>query len=349
MNSKEILKAVTSAFGVSGFEEEVREVIAKLVSPLVDEVTTDVLGNLIAKRNGNGPRVMLDAHMDELGFMVSHIEEKGFLRFAMIGGWDQRIVPSHSVVIRTREGRKVRGVVGTVPPHLTSQEERDKAPKIEDMFVDVGAVSADEVARMGIRPGDPMTVAYPFAELNDNVIMTKALDDRAGCAVIIRALQELKGKDLGVSLSCVFSTFEEEGLRGARTAAYALDPQIALSFEGTIAADVPGIPPHKQPTALGKGPAISVGDHTILVPRRMVEALEAAAARAGVAYQYKKPKYGGTNAGAIHQSRGGVLAGVLSVPCRYIHAPYGICRLDDFENTVKMAVEFVKGAGSLAA
>jgi endoglucanase len=348
MNSKDILRAVTSAFGVSGFEDEVGKVIADMVRPLVDEVRSDVLGNLIATRRADGPTLMLDAHMDELGFVVSHIEKEGFLRFTQIGGWDHRIVPSHAVVIRTREGASVKGVVGTIPPHLTKQEERERPPKLEDMFVDVGATSAEQVAKLGVRLGDPMTVAYPFEELNANTVMAKALDDRVGCAVIIRVLQELRGEKLGVSLACVFSSFEEEGLRGAKTAAYALDPRIALCFEGTIGADVPGIPAHKQPAALGRGPAVSLGDNSIVVSRRMLEALEAAAARAGVPFQYKKPKYGSTDAGVIHQSRRGVLAGVLSVPCRYIHAPYGICRLDDFENTVKMAVEFVRGGRALA-
>jgi len=348
MTSKDVLRAVTSAFGPSGFEDEVRETIRGLVAAFVDETRVDALGNLFALRpNDSAPVLMIEAHMDEIGFMVSHIHDDGFLRFVPLGGWDARILPSHCVTIRTREGRRVKGIIGTVPPHLTTEQERKKPAEIDSLFVDVAAQSGEDVAAMGIRIGDPMTIVYPFEELSADTIMAKALDDRAGCAVLIRVMEELRGQDLGVSLACVFTVLEEEGLKGAKTAAFGLDPQIALSVEGTIEANVPGVPDQRQPTRLGRGPAISVADKTIVVNPRMVQALEAAAERAGVDYQYKTPRFGGTNAGAIHQSRAGVLTGVLSVPCRYIHSPFGILRLGDFEATVKTAVEFVRHAAAI--
>jgi len=341
--SVSLLAQLSEAFGVSGFEDDVRDVISKLIKPLVDEARVDPLGNLIVTRKGKSDfTLMLDAHMDEVGLIISYIEEKGFLRFAPLGGWDIRILPAQIVKIRTRAGKLITGVIGSVPPHVLKPEDREKPFKIEDLFIDIGASSAAEVQQMGIRVGDPAVPYYPPERLSENVIGGKALDDRAGCAVVIRALQELHKENLNITLVCNFAIGEETGLRGARAAAYSINPNVALALEGTIGADVPGVIPARQPTALGQGPAITIADNSLVVSRRAVEALEKTAEKLKIPYQYKLPVYGGTDAGAIHTTRGGIVVGVLAVPCRYIHSQFSLLRLDDFEHTVKLTVGFVR-------
>lgn len=337
-----LLERLSTAFGVSGFEDDVREVIHQLVKSLVDEVRIDALGNLIATRQGKSDfTLMLDAHMDEVGLIISYIEEKGFLRFTTLGGWDVRILPAQVVKVRTRTGKLVTGVIGSLPPHVLKPEEREKPFKLEDLFIDVGASSAEEIQKMGMRIGDPAVPYYPFEQLSDNLLGGKAFDDRAGCAVAIRTLQELQKESLDLTLVCNFAIGEETGLRGARAAAYSIKPNVALALEGTIGADVPGVAPARQPTGLGKGPAITIADSSIIVSRKVVEALESVAEKLNIPYQYKLPVYGGTDAGAIHTTRGGILSGVLSVPCRYIHSQFSLLRLDDFEKTVQLTERFV--------
>ncbi len=342
MQSVEVLRELSDGFGVAGFEDEVRERIVELVEPLVDEIRTDALGNLIAFRHGSDPRtLMLDAHMDEVGFIVQWIDDNGYLRFAPIGGWDERIVPGHRVVLQTRDGTKRHGVIGTAPPHIVSPEERKKPISMENMFIDVGATSKDEAAAMGIRIGDPLTIHYPFTELRDGYVTGKAFDDRAGCTVLIETARRLAEHELGMNVAFSFVFGEELGLRGARTAAFQLEPSLAIALEGTIGADMPGVPPERQPVRLGQGPAISVADRSIVVSRRIVAVLEAVAEKASIPYQYKLPTYGGTDAGAIHLTRGGVLAGVISVPCRYIHSPISTLRVEDLENTIALTTALV--------
>jgi len=344
-----LLQELSDAFGVSGFEDEVRDLIQKRITPYVDEVLIDPLGNLIATRKGKDERVlMLDAHMDEVGFIVKWIDEKGYLRFAPLGGWDDRIVPGHRVEILTRSGEKRYGVIGAAPPHILTAEERSRPIPLEKMFVDIGATSRQEAADFGIRIGDPFTIHYPFAELHRGYVTGKAFDDRAGCAVLLEIARRLAETELPMTTVFAFVFGEEVGLRGAKTAAYRIKPDLAVAFEGTIGADMPGVPDESQPVRAGRGPAISIADRSIIVSRKLIEALEAIAEDQAIPYQYKLPTYGGTDAGAIHLTRGGVLAGVVSVPCRFIHSPISTLRLNDFENTVRLATGFVQSVpGSL--
>jgi len=343
MESITLLRELSDTFGVSGFEDEVRARIEELILPYVDEVSVDPLGNLIASRAGQDERtLMLDAHTDEIGFLVKWIDKDGFLRLAPIGGWDERIIPGHRVVIRTRSGERRHGVIGTSPPHILKLEQRKKPIPLEKLFVDVGATSQQEAADMGLRIGDPLTIHYPFLELSDGYVTGKAFDDRAGCAVLIETAQRLADIDLPMKTVFSFSFGEEVGLRGARTAAYRIEPDLALALEGTIGADTPGVDEESQPTRLGRGPAISVADRSIIVSPKVVAALEAAADAVSVPYQYKLPTYGGSDAGAIHLTRGGVLAGIVSVPCRFIHSPISTLRLNDYQNTIRVVTEFVK-------
>jgi endoglucanase len=350
MDSFALLEKLCNLPGVPGFEEPVREVIGDLIRPWVDELRIDTLGNLIATRRGTSDfTLMLDAHMDEIGFLVQHIDDQGFLRFTPMGGCDQRLLPSHLLTILTADGRRIEGVVGTEPPHILKAADRDKVIPMEELFLDVGATTRQEVMDMGIGVGDPIVAHYPFRRLGRDTVAGKALDDRAGCAVIIQVLEALQDMALEATVVAAFVVNEERGMVGARTATYQIEPDMALVLEGTVAADVPGVAAPRQPTVQGRGPAITVADNSFIAPRRMVQALQRVAASQGIPWQIKTPSYGGTDAGVIHQSRGGVLTGVVSVPCRYIHSPFSTCRLSDFDHTWKLLAAFCQEATTACA
>lgn len=346
MNTVELLEHLSNRFGVSGFEDDVRDWICESVRNLVEDIETDVLGNLIARINpGQDFTLMLDAHMDEIGVMVSHIEESGFLRFALIGGWDPRVLPGQQVEVRSRDRGKQRGVIGTLPPHVQAPEDQKQPFKAEDLYIDIGAESRDAVTASGIGPGAPATVAYPFEILSDHRVMGKAMDDRVGCAILIRCLEYFSRNRPDFTLVANFAVSEEVGLRGAKTASYEIRPNMAIVIEGTTGADTPGTPDHKCPARLSKGPAISVADKSIIVNPAVVRFIEQAADTLEIPWQHKAPLSGGTDAGAIHLSRGGILTGIISVPCRYIHSPSSIVDLRDLEHTVALVVEVARRAG----
>jgi endoglucanase len=350
METVKLLKTLSDAFGPSGFEDEVCHTLQQIIEPYVDEMRVDTLGNLIAIRHGtNDTTLMLDAHMDEIGFIVSFIDDGGFLRFNQTSGWDPRIVPAHAVTIQTDLGTKVKGYIGMPPPHILRPEDRDKPYQMADLFIDIGVNIAEDVAKLGIRIGSPLVIAYPFEQLNDQVVMARAIDDRAGCAVIVKALEALVGQEVEATVVACFSVQEEVGLRGAGTAAYQIDPDIALVLEATVAADVPGISPARQPTRFGKGPAVVVMDNTMITDGTFVKTITGLADEHLIPWQYRIPFGGGTNAGAIQRSRGGVLTGVVSLPVRYFHSPYALMRLDDFHNTVDLVTEFIRQCPSIVA
>lgn len=347
----EILRELCNAHGVTGYEDDVRAPIEKRITPLADSVRTDALGNLIATKQTAGPdapTLLLDAHMDEIGLIISYIEPTGFLRFATVGGWDERVLPAHAVDVRTTAGKKVRGVIGVPPPHIQRSEEKSKPYSPDALFIDVGARSADEVAELGIRVGDSAVPSYPFAELAGGAVLGKALDDRAGCTVVLRAFEELsKSANLKVNLAATFTTFEETGGRGAAVASFGVNPQIALVLEGTVAGDFPGVPAARNPSRQGAGPAITLVDRTAHFPRKYVQFLQELADRQGIPHQLKTPIFGGTNAARIQMAREGVPTCVVSVPCRYIHSPHATLRLDDLENTIRLTTAFARECNAL--
>jgi putative aminopeptidase FrvX len=344
----ELLKRLSEAIGPSGFEDEVRELVEEIVTPLCDEVRTDALGNLICTRRGRRPdTILLDAHTDEVGFLVSYIDDAGFLRLHPLGGWDDRILLAHAVTIVGRDGRRVRGVVGTSPPHILSDEDRRKPVRLDDLFVDVGATSTADVDALGIEIGSPAVPAYPFEELGEDLVMGKAFDDRAGCAVAIETLRALRGEELDLTLVVAFVTSEEVGLRGARTAAHQVGAAVAIALEGTTATDVPGVPPTKRLAVLGRGPAVTVADRSLIASRKVVALLEETGTKEGIPFQRKLPGGGGTDAAAIQTTGAGALCGVVSVPCRYIHTPLSLLRPSDLDATVRLTTAFVRASGAL--
>ncbi|MGB9692564.1 MAG: M42 family metallopeptidase, partial [Candidatus Sumerlaeaceae bacterium] len=259
MTTLELIRRLSEAHGPSGYENDVRELILEALADCVDDILTDALGNLIVRRHArsqSAPVLLVDAHMDEVGFVVSHIEASGFLRLAPIGGWDERIVLAQRLEIRTRDAKKYVGIVGTTPPHIQPAEERKTPISLDNVFLDVGATSREEVAAWGIRIGDSVVPAQGFIELNNGVVAGKAFDDRLGCAQLIElfwSLAELPR--LNIEVVGLFSTFEELNARGAMVGAFRIAPTLALVLEGTVAADVPGVPEARCPTRIGAGAA----------------------------------------------------------------------------------------------
>lgn len=330
-----ILKQLSESIGVSGAEGEVRSRVLDLIKPHVDDIQTDTIGNVIAVKKGTGSvdlTVMLDAHMDEVGLMVTGHNSEGMLRVAAVGGIDDRILPGKRVLVGPK---KLPGVIGAKPVHLLGEDEREKVVKIDALRVDIGAASksaAEGKAPLGAR------IAFDtrYADLG-TVVRGKAFDDRAGCAVLVHVLQ---GERLPFDLVATFTVQEEVGVRGAKVAAYTVNPDLAIVLEGTIADDLPKEDDASPTTELGKGPALSLMDRGTIYDARLNRWIIDAAEALKIPYQFKQPGIGGTDGGAIHLSQEGVPTAAVSVPCRYIHSPAAILNKRDYQNTIKL----VRGA-----
>jgi len=333
-----LLKKLSEARGVSGNEEAVRQVILEAVREHIDGYRVDALGNLIcykkARRQGGAswPRkVMLAAHMDEVGLMVTGFNNDGTLRFGKVGGIDDRVLLSKQVLIGPDA---VPGVIGYRPIHLIPRAERNRPPDFSKLAIDIGASNQAGAEKL-VKLGDYVSFRTSFEVLAEDGLRTvkgKAFDDRAGCAVLVELL---KG-EYAVDLYAAFTTQEEVGLRGAKVAAYAIAPDVAFAFEGTICDDLPSKKDVSPVTELGKGPAITFMDRSFVADRRLVDLLVRTAEKEGIPYQFKRAVAGGTDSGAIHLSREGVPAVTVSVPSRYIHAPVSMLSLLDLEHTVQL-------------
>lgn len=341
-----LLEKLSNAFGPSGCEDEVRRLLARTLRDNVDDLQTDALGNLIAFKKGTGPKprmkVMVDAHTDEVGLMITRIEKNGLLGFRAVGGVDARLLMAKGVVVGEK---RLPGVIAAPPIHLTKPEQRKQIIPIDQMVIDIGASSADQ-AKSLVKIGDYAAFDTRFEVLDEDGLRTvkgKAFDDRAGCAVAAA----LAYGEYTVDLYLSFSAQEETGLRGARVAAYRIEPDIAFALEGTICDDMPKKEDVSPTTELGKGPAISIMDRSFVADQRLIRLLVDQAEANGIPYQYKQPGTGGTDAGAIHLSKAGVPSAAVSVPSRYIHSPVSIVSLNDFDHAValmKATLEALPGA-----
>ncbi|MHA1320951.1 MAG: M42 family metallopeptidase [Promethearchaeota archaeon] len=349
---KALQEELSTLIGVSGHEDDVSNFILNLIEKenLADKAWIDPLGNVLAIKKGtNGKeKILLDAHIDEIGFMVSHIEKNGFLRFVTIGGWDTRILLGQSVKVRSKVGELYHGIIGSKPPHITSLEERRKLVKISGMYIDMGMNSIEEVTKNNVLIGVTGTLFSPFVDFPNNMVRGKAFDDRTGCNVLIHILRLLKeNSSFKDTVLFNFAVQEEIGGRGAITGAFNLKPTLALAIENTTAADVPGIKDAVIPSYIGKGPAITVADKSIISNPKVNDRLVRNAEIDNIPYQYKKPMSGGTDAGKIHISREGVPSSVVSVPCRYIHSPTSLLKLDDILSTINLINAFIRNKADI--
>jgi putative aminopeptidase FrvX len=338
-------RELSELIGCPGHEEEVAEYVLARIRPLAGRAWQDGLGNVLAELPASRPgsaceRILLDAHLDELGFMVSHIEENGFLRIDVLGGVDRRVLPGTPLQFKNDEGRRIIGVVGSLPPQATRPGEREVVPDITEMFVDLGLASRLEAEAWGLHIGSLGTFYTPFISREDGVLLGRAFDNRSGCNVLIQTLAALSGRPRPHTLLFSFSVQEEVGGAGALVGSRALEPTLALAVENTVALDIPDVPARRVITRLGAGPAVTAADRTLIVPRRVLDRIRAAARAADVPWQYKKPIYGGSDGGKIHTAGSGVPTGVISVPCRYIHGPAGLLRTEDLAATVRLAAAF---------
>ena len=338
---KELLRKLSNAHGVSGSEGSVFSVIKKELKGHVDEIREDPMGNLIAVKKGNRFKVMLAAHMDEIGLMVKFIDEKGFIRFVALGGWYGPTLYNQRVILHA-SGGQVFGVIGGKPPHMMDEEERKKGVKIDDMFIDVGAINKEEVANLGIDVGTPITIDREFKELANSRVTGKAFDNRAGVAMLIKTLQTVKSP---LTIYGVFTVQEEVGLKGARTSAYTIEPDIAVATDVTIPGDHPGIEMKDAPVEMGKGPVITIVDSSgrgLIADRRIVKWLKDAADQNSITVQMEVGSGGTTDATAIHLTKGGIPSTTISPPTRYIHSPVEVLDIHDIECGVKLLVAALK-------
>src|SRR5690625_3335204 len=339
-----MLKDLTDARGISGHEKEVRDVMTKYIEPYADETFTDNLGSLVAKKTGdqNGPKIMVAGHLDEIGFMVTRIDDKGFVYFQTIGGWWSQVMLAQRVTIMTSKG-DVTGVIGSKPPHILSAEARKKPVKIKDMFIDIGAASKEEAAEFGVRPGDSVVPYFEFTQLkNEKMLLAKAWDNRIGCAIAIEVLKQLKGQDHPNIVYGVGTIQEEVGLRGAKTSTNMIKPDIGFGVDVGIAGDTPGISDKEADSKLGDGPQIILYDASAISHKGLRDFVIETADKHNIPYQYSSMPGGGTDTGAIHLTADGVPSLSITIATRYIHTHAAILHRDDFENAVKLIVEVIK-------
>lgn len=318
------IRELTELNGVSGNEGAVRSFIKERIAKYADSITVDTIGNLIAFKKGSSEKtLMLSAHMDEVGFIASGINDKGYIEFKSVGGIDPRVMLSKKVVIGDN---KMPGVIGIKAIHLQEKAERDNVPKVKDLYIDIGAKDK-ETAEKSIKLGDYIAFDTSFEMLGSTTFKAKAIDDRAGCAI----LMELMKKTVKYDTYFCFTTQEEVGLRGAAVAAHRINPDAALVVEATTCSDVYGCAEHEFVTKLGGGAVITFMDRASIPDRRLRTRLYDIAREEKIPVQYKQTTAGGNDAGKIHLARCGVKTASVSVPCRYLHSPCGVASLDDVD------------------
>jgi len=325
----DLLRELSIAPGPPGREDEVRSLIEREIAAYVDEAFTDPFGNLYAvKRGSSEKKVMIAAHMDEVALMTRYIEENGFLRVTNLGGLNPTQLLAQRVLVHGK--KKMRGVIGTLPVHVS----KDEKPTMDDLYVDIGAESREQVSSMGIRPGTVITFDVPFIYQEETgTVIGKAFDDRLGCLVLIEVLKAVKP---AVTIYGVFTSQEERGMKGATVATNRVQPDLAFVLEGTIASDVPNVPPHKHVTELGRGPAIRVMDRTVIVQEKLLEYMINIAEENKIKYQLQLSPTSGTDAAEISIRGKGAPVGIISVPSRYIHTPSSLAKIGDIEETIKL-------------
>lgn len=335
-----LLKQLSEVAGIPGWEDRVRDLVIQELEGLVDDVRVDALGNVIAHKTGSGKKVMLAAHMDEIGFYVRHIDDKGFLRVQNVGGFDTRNLFARQVTVHTVSG-DLLGLLNPAskPIHISKSEERNKIPTVAEFFIDTG-LSSDEV-KAHVAIGDPVTLRQEAHSLG-KLFTGKAMDDRASVFVVLESLKALKNETLPCDLYAVFTTQEEVGLRGAITSSYGIEPDLGIALDVTLAVDTPGAQADQAVTEMGKGVAIKVMDSSSISDRGLVQEFISLAKAKNIDYQMEVLPRGGTDAGAIQRSHAGVRSITLSIPTRYVHTVTETVHTGDLAATVALLSAYLK-------
>ncbi|MEM1320881.1 MAG: M42 family metallopeptidase [Bacteroidota bacterium] len=335
MINVELLKRICETPGAPGFEQRVRELVLKEVTPLVDEVRVDAMGNVIAVKKGQAnKRVMIAAHMDEIGFIVTHVDDDGFVRFHTLGGFDPKTLTSQRVIIHGTQD--IIGVMGSKPVHLMKPEERSKAVPIHEYFIDTG-MPYEEVRKI-VSVGDPITRDRHLIEMGD-CVNSKSLDNRVSVFILLEMLRELKDQAVPYDIYATFTVQEEVGIRGAISAAHQINPDFGFGLDVTIAFDVPGAQPHEMVSKLGKGAAIKVMDGSTICDYRMVAYLKEQADKKGIPWQVEVLPRGGTDtAGLQRYGKSGAIAGAISIPLRHIHQTIEMAHKGDIRHCIDLLI-----------
>ena len=336
----ETIKALCALHGVSGDEGPVRDYIKSRVAPYADDIATDAMGNLIVFKKGKKTptkKVMLCAHMDEVGVIVTGVTDDGYLKFESVGGIDRRVLIGKTVKVGKDD---VLGVIGNMAYHLVKKDEREKIPALSDMYIDIGAGNKED-ALTRVSPGDTGAFDSNFLEFGDDFLGARALDDRAGCAVLIKLIES----ELPVDCTFAFTVQEEVGTRGAVVASFRVMPDIALIIESTTAADLPSVPSSKKVCFVGKGAVIPFMDNAAIYNKELYQALTSLADKSNIPWQTKSYISGGTDAGAVQRSRGGVMTAGIAAPVRNLHSPSNVACLKDIEAVCRLAGLFLNEIG----
>ncbi len=336
-----LLRELCETVGVPGREERVRAIVRRELEPLVDEIRVDALGNLIALRKGSSDRrLAINAHMDEIGFLVTHVEEGGFLRLNPLGGHDPRNMVAQRVIVQGT--RDLAGLLypGQKPPHLQNPEDRDKIAKLPEFYVDLGLPEA-EVKEL-VPVGTPVVIHRELAEVG-NAVSCKAMDNRIACFVMIEAMRRTQRTHSGgFDVYAVATVQEEVGVRGAITSSYGIEPHVGIALDVTIAADIPGVPRQDRTTALGEGAAIKIMDSYSISSPKVVDRLKELAEIREIPYQMEILRAGGTDAGGIQRVRSGCPVATISIPCRYVHSSLEMCHKGDIEASIALMAAFIE-------
>jgi endoglucanase len=329
----ELLVELTETAGVPGYEDRVRDLVRPELEPSVDRLRSDAMGNLVGTIEGDAEYdVVVAAHVDEIGFMVRHVDDEGFLELDALGGWDPRILRAQRVAVHSDDG-DLPGVIGSVPPHTLSEEQREATPEIEDVRVDLGLDAGTVEERVAV--GDPVTVVQRTERVGE-FVTGKALDNRVSVLAMIEAARRLDAPDVNVHFAA--TTQEEVGLRGAAALGVDLDPDLVVALDTTVANDVPGFEAGEQVTRLGEGAAIKLKDSSAITNHKLHRRIRSIAEDRGIAHQFEVLPSGGTDTGGLQRAGGATPAGAISVPTRYLHTPTECVQASDLEAVVELLV-----------
>jgi putative aminopeptidase FrvX len=331
-----LLKKILDASGISGYEKEITGIMQQELKKSCQEVIIDNFGNVIAKKGKGKKKIMIAAHMDEVGFLVKYISKEGFINFIKVGGIDDRILLGQRVVIKAKKG-DIRGIIGAKPPHLMKDEEGKRTVKYEDMFIDIGCKNKEE-AQKKVEIADSIVFDADAGNLNGELCYGKAIDDRVGCYALIKIMEKLK---VAAEVYAVATVQEEVGLKGARTSSFKINPDFAIAIDTTVAGDTPGIKETESNLKLGDGVAITIIEASgrgVIVKELFIET----AKKNNIKYQIDVIEGGMTDGAIIYMNREGIHTGVLSVPTRYIHSSTGVFNLKDLDSTIELAIKIIE-------
>lgn len=336
------IEKLTQTNSISGHEEEIRKVLHDELKGYCDEVSFDNLGSIIFTKKGKaeGPRIMIAAHMDQIGFVITHIDEKGFCYFKPIGGWYPTQLMTQEITVKTEDGKVFTGIIGHKPVKVLKSK---KEIEYTDLFIDFGVDSKEELENFGIQVGDPLTPVSTYKTLcNERYVATKAWDNRVGCAIMSELLKNIQNEELQCELNLVGTVQEEVGIRGGKTASYKVKPDISIAIDIGAYGDTPGIDPYDSTLELGKGPAIMVLDATSLGNKKLVKLAKKVARENNIPFQSDIMLNGGTDNGAMHSNQEGSFGMTICIPTRYGHSHNSIIHLDDLENAAKIFKAMLK-------